>query len=97
MNNPCSGNPLSSDFSRRGFLQVGLLGGLSLTLPQFLKMEAQGAMKNYKTREGVAKSVIQIFLPGGLAHQESWDPKSYAPSEYRGPFCLLYTSDAADE
>ena len=92
MNKPCSGNPLASDYSRRGFLQVGLLGGLGLTLPQFLKMEAQGAQKDYKTREGVAKSVIQIFLPGGMAHQESWDPKPYAPSEYRGPFSPINTT-----
>ena len=92
MKKPCSGNPLASDYSRRGFLQVGLLGGLGLTLPQFLKMEAKGAQKDYKTREGVAKSVIQIFLPGGMAHQESWDPKPYAPSEYRGPFSPINTT-----
>ncbi len=92
MNTPCPGNPFANDFSRRGFLHVGLLGGLGLTLPQLLQMEAQGAQKNYKTREGVAKSVIQIFLPGGMAHQESWDPKPYAPSEYRGPFGTIDTS-----
>jgi hypothetical protein len=55
-------------------------------------MEAQGAQKDYKTREGVAKSVIQIFLPGGMAHQESWDPKPFAPSEYRGPFSPINTT-----
>ncbi len=92
MKNPCPGNPFSNDFSRRGFLHVGLLGGLGLTLPQFLRMEANAQQKHYKTREGVAKSVIQIFLPGGLAHQESWDPKPYAPTEYRGPFGTVNTS-----
>lgn len=92
MKNPCPGNPFANDFSRRGFLHVGLLGGLGLTLPQFLRMEANAQQKHYKTREGVAKSVIQIFLPGGLAHQESWDPKPYAPSEYRGPFGTVNTS-----
>ena len=92
MNKPCSGNPLANDFSRRGFLHVGLLGGLGLSLPQFLSMEAKAQQKHYKTREGVAKSVIQIFLPGGMAHQESWDPKPYAPTEYRGPFGTINTS-----
>lgn len=92
MNNPCPGNPFSNDFSRRGFLHVGLLGGLGLSLPQFLSMEAKAQQKQYKTREGVAKSVIQIFLPGGMAHQESWDPKPYAPTEYRGPFGTINTS-----
>ena len=92
MNNPCLGNPFSNDFSRRGFLHVGLLGGLGLSLPQFLSMEAKAQQKQYKTRDGVAKSVIQIFLPGGMAHQESWDPKPYAPTEYRGPFGTINTS-----
>ena len=68
---PCSGNPLSRDYSRREFLYVGVLGSLGLTLPQFLRMEAHGAQKFYETREGVAKSVINIFLPGGAAHQET--------------------------
>src|SRR5262249_26329184 len=35
-------------------------------------------------KEGTAKSVIHIFLPGGVAQQETWDPKPYAPIEYRG-------------
>jgi len=92
MNNPCPGNPFSNNFSRRGFLHVGLLGGLGLSLPQFLSMVAKALQKQYKTRDGVAKSVIQIFLPGGMAHQESWDPKPYAPTEYRGPFGAINTS-----
>ena len=92
MNERCPGNPFANDFSRRGFLHVGLLGGLGLSLPQFLSMEAKAQQKHYKTREGVAKSVIQIFLPGGMAHQESWDPKPYAPTEYRGPFGTINTS-----
>lgn len=91
-NQPCSGNPLARDYSKREFLYVGLLGGLGLTLPQLLRMEAQGAQKFYETREGVAKSVIHIFLPGGIAHQESFDPKPYAPAEYRGPFGTVNTS-----
>ncbi len=92
MNKPCPGNPFANDFSRRGFLHVGLLGGLGLSLPQFLSMKAKAQQKHYKTREGIAKSVIQIFLPGGMAHQESWDPKPYAPTEYRGPFGTINTS-----
>jgi hypothetical protein len=45
---------------------------------------ALGDIKNYKSVEGKAKSVIHIFLPGGMAQQESFDPKPYAPIEYRG-------------
>ena len=88
----CRGNPLAQDFSRREFLYVGLIGGLGLSLPQFLRMQAHGAQKQYETREGVAQSVINIFLPGGMAHQESFDPKPFAPAEYRGPFGTIGTS-----
>ena len=91
-NIPCPGNPLARDYSRREFLYVGMLGGLGLTLPQFLRMEAQGAQKFYETREGVAKSVINIFLPGGAAHQETFDPKYLAPTEYRGPLGTVNTA-----
>ena len=54
-------------------------------------MQAQGAQKHYESKEGVAKSVIQIFLPGGMAQQESFDPKPLAPSEYRGPYGAINT------
>jgi len=55
-------------------------------------MQAHGAQKHYESKEGVAKSVIQIFLPGGIAQQESFDPKPLAPSEYRGPYGAIKTS-----
>ncbi len=77
--------------TRRDFLNVGVLTGLGLTLPQFLKMQAHGAQKHYESKEGAAKSVIQIFLPGGMAQQESFDPKPLAPSEYRGPYGAINT------
>ena len=94
-NTPCPGNPFSDwgggGSSRREFLHVGVLAGLGLTLPEFLRMQAQGAQKHYESKEGVAKSVIQIFLPGGMAQQESFDPKPLAPSEYRGPYGAINT------
>ncbi len=71
--------------SRRGFLSVGALAGAGLTLPQLLASKAAYAdLKDYKNFEGTAKSVIHIYLPGGMAHQESFDPKPNAPIEYRG-------------
>ena len=72
-------------------MHVGLIGGLGLSLPEFLRMKAHGAQKFYESKEGVAKSVIHIYLPGGMAHQESWDPKPYAPLEYRGPLKSIPT------
>ncbi len=75
--------------SRRSFLQVGLVGGLGLTLGDFFKLRAD--QKNFESKEGKAKSVIHIFLPGGMAAQESWDPKPFSPQEYRGPLGSIET------
>lgn len=85
----CSDNVLS----RRNLLTVGALTGLGLTFTDFLKIQsAQADQKDYQSKEGTAKSVIFIFLPGGMAHQETFDPKPYAPLEYRGPLGNIATS-----
>ena len=58
----------------RAASQVGVIGDLGLSLAEYLRRLA-GPRRHQNTREeGVAKSVIHIFLPGGMAHQESWDP-----------------------
>jgi hypothetical protein len=92
MKHVCPGNPLERYSSRREFFYVGLLGGLGLTLPQFLRDRAFADTKTYALREPVAQGIIHIFLPGGIAHQESFDPKPLAPAEYRGPFGAINTS-----
>lgn len=79
--------------SRRDFVQVGVCGALGLSLGQYLQMStARAEQKFYETKEGPAKAIIQIVLPGGMAHQESWDPKPEAPLEYRGPFGIAKTN-----
>jgi hypothetical protein len=84
--------------TRRGFLSVGYLAGTALTLPMLLRAKSASAeIKNYKSVEGKAKSVIHIFLPGGMAHQESFDPKPYAPIEYRGEMPRVQTKLAGVE
>jgi Protein of unknown function (DUF1501) len=77
--------------ARRDFIRIGVVGSLGLTLGDFLALQARADLKNYVSKEGVAKSVIQVVLPGGMAHQESWDPKPDAPLEYRGPFNVAKT------
>jgi hypothetical protein len=74
---------------RRRFLTstAGVLGFLQT-------LELRGDQKFYESREGPAKSVIFIYLPGGSAHQETWDPKPFAPIEYRGPMDSIQTNVA---
>ena len=92
----CTGPIYPTAFGRRSFIQAGLLGGMGLSLPDLLKIQARAGEVRPATQavnrpEGPAKSVIQIILPGGLAHQESWDPKPEAPIEYRGPLGVVKT------
>ncbi len=79
--------------TRRGFLKAGFAGGIGLGLADFFAMKsAQADLKEYANFEGTAKNVIFIYLPGGAAHQETWDPKPYAPVEYRGPMGSIETN-----
>ena len=79
--------------SRRDFLHVGVVGALGLSLGNLFKLEAAAASQKGATSSGnpAAKSVIQIYLPGGMAAQETFDPKPLAPIEYRGPLGTVKT------
>jgi len=75
--------------SRREFLTVGAAaaaGGLSL--PELLRAESGNSPLAAQAK---AKGIIHIYLPGGMAQQESFDPKPYAPLEYRGSFGAINT------
>jgi len=78
--------------SRREFLYTGLIGGLGLTLGDFFKLQAaQTSTPGIVAPPTVAKSIIHIFMPGGWSAQETFDPKPYAPIEYRGPLGSIDT------
>lgn len=62
--------------NRRSLLKTGFAG---LSIPVL-------ANQPDKLVEAKAKSIIQIFLPGGMAHQDTWDYKPNGSPEYRGPF-----------
>src|ERR1700738_4405386 len=70
--------------SRRTFMHVGVVGALGLTLDDYFRLQARAEGQAVAKKEAPAKSIIHIFLPGGMAHQESFDPKPNAPIEYRG-------------
>lgn len=77
--------------SRRDFIYVGLAGALGLSLDQFLRLQsAQGAAPAAKGPP--AQSLIHIFMPGGMAHQDSFDPKPFSPVEYRGEMGSIRTN-----
>ncbi len=71
---------LCSGVSRRDFLRIGALAPLGLSLPQLLAAEKAGAGK------ARAKSVILVYLGGGISHHDSFDPKPEAVEEIRGKY-----------
>src|SRR5437870_4238612 len=68
---------------RRDFLRVGAAGMLGLCLPDALRAAGKGQH---------ATGVIQIWLSGGPATIDIWDPKPAAPEEIRGEFRAIATA-----
>src|SRR6266849_358976 len=77
--------------TRRQKLPAGGLTGLGLLLPDLLRAQAQLG-PSPKGSFGRAKSVIVLYLHGGHAQQETWDPKPDGPSPERGEFGAIATS-----
>src|SRR5262245_58489777 len=72
--------------TRRALLQAGAISAVGLSLPDLLRLRTLGAGAN-----GTAKSVLFLWLWGGPAHLDTWDPKPNAALEYRGPFDAIPT------
>src|SRR5437879_5905740 len=72
--------------TRRSFLQIGASTVLGLSLADLLRLRAHGTPV-----EGRARSVILLWLWGGPAQLDTWDPKPSAPLDYRGPFAAIQT------
>ncbi len=72
-----------TDCSRRTAVQAGAIGLLGLGMNHLNWLRAEGVGGGARER---AKSVIYIFLSGGLAQQDSFDLKPDAPSQFRGEF-----------
>ena len=70
--------PKIPQLGRREMLQAGAVFGLGYA--DILRARSRGD-EDFPAR---ANAVIHVHLPGGLAHQDSFDPKPYAPMSYRG-------------
>ena len=76
--------------NRRELLHAGLAAFGSLSLPEMLRLRAA---QSSGSRERTA--VIIVWLRGGCSHLDTLDPKPNAPSEYRGPYKTIRTSNPA--
>src|SRR5207249_10937076 len=77
--------------SRREVLRLGGACGLALTLPGLLRARSQAHPQGPAPPPGRAKSLIVLYLHGGHAQQETWDPKPDGPSPARGEFGAIAT------
>jgi hypothetical protein len=80
--------------SRREFVRVGSLAGLSLA--EFFRLQRAGAAERDDGDEkATAKkdvNCIFIFMLGGMSHHDTFDLKPEAPAEIRGDFKRISTS-----
>ena len=74
-------------WSRRDFLRIGALSPLGLSLGGLFSMEKMVSAAPTATARGArAKSVLLVFLGGGLSHHDSFDLKPEAVEEIRGKY-----------
>ena len=97
---PGGGNRFCDGHSRRSFLRIGGLAMGGVGLPGLLSADSRagaaspvGASAAGATPRGGSahKSVIMIYLAGGLAHQDTFDLKLGAPEGIRGEFKPIAT------
>ena len=78
-------SPCCDGIRRRDFISAGSLGVLGLSLPELLRAErAQAAAPR-------AKSILLVYLGGGITHHDTFDPKPEAPEEIRGKYGQIDT------
>jgi hypothetical protein len=75
-----SGQQPTGIITRRGALQRGLLGAAGLAL-----LHHGGGLAQAADKQAQAKAVIQIWMWGGPAHLDTFDPKPDAGYDYCGP------------
>jgi len=78
--------------TRRKVLKAGCLGHAGLTLPMLFLQRASAATPIATPSIPQVKSLILVFLEGGISHIDSLDIKPYAPSGFRGEFEPISTS-----
>ena len=90
----CQGFFQAAPMGRREFLRAGSLSLLGLSLPEMLQAQHLAATTrvHVKVPRKPAKACILLFMWGGPAQQDTWDPKPNAPEDYRGEFKPIKTN-----
>ena len=78
--------PFCDRIARRDFLRIGGLAMGGLTLPSLLRAEHSAGGR------ATGKSIINIYLPGGPTHMDTFDMKPTAAKEFRGELLPVVTN-----
>jgi hypothetical protein len=78
-----------SGVSRRGFLEIGTLAGLGVSLPSALAMRKAAANDQALA---APRNCILIWTQGGTSHHDTFDPKPQAGASVRGEFGVINTA-----
>jgi hypothetical protein len=78
-------------FTRRAAIQAGAIGLVGLGMNHLAAFRAAVAADGAAPPSGKARSVVYIFLSGGLAQHDSFDLKPEAPDDIRGEFKPIAT------
>jgi hypothetical protein len=91
--------PQCNGVSRRNFLRVGGLSVLGLSLPGLLSLQARAAAQQAAGESDApapikprARSVLLVYLGGGISHHDTFDLKPDAPEEIRGKYSSIPTN-----
>jgi hypothetical protein len=88
---PASHSSRHPTISRRFALQAGAVGLLGMGTDHLAALRSAVASDDLALQNSPARSVIFIFLSGGLAQHDSFDPKPDAPEGIRGEFRPIAT------
>ncbi|MFN0056208.1 MAG: DUF1501 domain-containing protein [Planctomycetales bacterium] len=82
-------HPTPFALRRRSFLRFG---GVTLAATAAQLLGVRGSAAPSPARDATADQVLFLWLPGGVTHHESFDPKPEAPEEVRGPIQAIETN-----
>jgi hypothetical protein len=88
----CQQHIANHSFTRREWLRIGGLAGLSLTGAFTPSAHGKAPPSSAASGFGKAKSVILLYTSGGQSQLDTWDPKPAAPAEIRGEFQSIPTA-----
>ncbi|MBU6401348.1 MAG: DUF1501 domain-containing protein [Verrucomicrobia bacterium] len=90
---------LSLPMTRREAVRLGLFSTAGLLLADRRVLGADppvagAASTGAPTSQGKARCVIQVFLWGGMSHNDTWDPKPDSGRDYMGEFAKAIPTNA---